>query len=134
MKEVMDTEVVVGEYVATQHRMVVSTMVAYPKWKRAPKAVKKIKRWKLKDPNVEKKFKTEVIESRILGGQQDWQKVDDKIRSIARMELGEKSGKVSTSNECQTWWWNQEVQKLKNKKKAKKVWDTTRGDVSKKRS
>ena len=30
------------------------------------------------------------------------------------------------------WWWNQNVQeKLKNKRKAKKIWDTTRDDVSK---
>ena len=56
----------------------------------------------------------------------------DKVQSIARMELGETSGKANTSIKRETWWWNQEVlEKLKNKKKAKKVWDTTRDDVSK---
>ena len=40
--------------------------------------MKKIKRWMLKDPDVKRKFKTEVIESGIgLGGQQDWQRVAD---------------------------------------------------------
>ena len=62
-----------------------------------------------------------MIESGILGGQQDWQKTTDKIPSIARMELGETSGKVNTSNKREAWWWNQDVQeKSKNKRKLKK--------------
>ena len=43
IKEVVDTKVVVGECVATQYVMVVSTMVAWTKWRSAPKAVKKLK-------------------------------------------------------------------------------------------
>ena len=39
----------------------------------------------------------DVIESGILGGQEDWQKIAEMIRSIARRELGETSGKVSTA-------------------------------------
>ena len=40
--------------------------------------------------------------------------------------------KVSTAGRRETWWWNQEVQeKLKDKKKAKKAWDTIRDDASK---
>ena len=63
-----------------------------------------------------------MIESGILGGQQDQQKEADKIRSIARMELGETSGKVNNASEKRkTRWWNQKVQKkIKNKRKAKK--------------
>ena len=77
IKEMVDTKVVVGECVAAQHRMVVSTMIVWTKWRKAPKAVKKIKWLKLKRPNAKSKFKTEVLESGILGGQQDWQKVAD---------------------------------------------------------
>ena len=98
IKEVVDTKIAVGECVVTQHRVVVSTMIVWTTLRRAPKAVKKIKWWKLKDSNVKSKYKTEVIESRILGGQQDWQKVADKMRSIARKKLGETSGKANTSN------------------------------------
>ena len=48
------------------------------------------------------------------------------------MELGETSGKISTAGRRETWWWNQEVQeKLKDKRNAKKVWDTIRDDASK---
>ena len=43
VKEVVDTKVVVGECVATQHRMVVSIIIVSAKWRRAPKAAKKIK-------------------------------------------------------------------------------------------
>ena len=54
------------------------------------------------------------------------------IPSIARMELGKTSGKDSTAGRRETWWWNQEVQvKLKDKRKAKKVWNTIRDDASK---
>ena len=78
------------------------------------------------------KFKIDVIESGILGGQEDWQRIAEMIRSIARRKLGETSGKVSTAGRQETWWWNQDVQeKLKDKKKAKKAWDTIRDDASK---
>ena len=68
------------------------------------------------------KFKKEVIKSGIPGGQEDWQRVAEMARSIARMELGETSGKVCTAGRREPWWWDQEVlEKLKNKRKAKKV-------------
>ena len=74
----------------------------------------------------------EVIESGILGGQEDGQRIAEMIRSIAKRELSETSGKVSTAGRPKTWWWNQEVQeKLKNKKKSKKAWDTNRDDANK---
>ena len=74
----------------------------------------------------------EAIKSGILGGKEDWQRVAEMIRSIAKMELGETSGKISASDRRETWWWNQEVQeKLKDKRNAKKVWDTMKDDASK---
>ena len=70
----------------------------------------------------------EVIKSGILGGKEDWQRVAEMIRSIARME----SGKISMAGRRETWWWNLEVQeKLKDKRNAKKAWDTMRDDASK---
>ena len=52
-----------------------------------------VKWWKLKDSKVNNKFKLEMIESGILGGQEDWQTIAEMIRSIARRELGENIGK-----------------------------------------
>ena len=74
----------------------------------------------------------EVIKSGILGAKKDWQRVAEMIRSIARMELGETSGKISTAGRRETLWLNQEVkEKLKDKKNAKKIWYTIRDDASK---
>ena len=52
----------------------------------------------------------EVIESGILGEKEDWQRIVEMIRNIARRELVETSGKVSQAGRRETWWWNQEVQ------------------------
>ena len=132
IKEVVDTKVIVGESVGKQHRIVVSVIIIWTKWRKAPKPVKRIKWWKLNDSKVKSKFIMEVIESGILGGQEDWQRVAEMIRSIARIKLGETSEKVSTTGTRNMWWWNQEVQKKqKDKKKAKKVWDTIKDDASK---
>ena len=71
IKEVVDTKIVVVESVAKQHGIVVSTIIIWTNWGKASKLVKKIKLWKLKDSKVNNKFKTKVIESEILGGQED---------------------------------------------------------------
>ena len=43
IKEVVDTKVIVGERVAKQHRIVVSAIIIWAKWRKAPKPVKRIK-------------------------------------------------------------------------------------------
>ena len=102
IKEVVDTKVVVGESVAKQRQIVVGAIIIWTKWRKALKPVKRIKWWKLKDSRVKNKFKMEVIKSEILGRQEDWQRVAEIIRSIARMELGETSGKVSSAGRRET--------------------------------
>ena len=57
IKEVVDTKVIVNESVAKQHRIVVSAIIIWTKWRKAPKPVKRIKWWKLKDLKVKNKFK-----------------------------------------------------------------------------
>ena len=132
ISEVVDTKIMVNESVAKQHRIVVSAIIIWTKWRKAPKPVKRIKWWKLKDLKVKNKFKMEVIKSGILGGKKDWQRVAEMIRSIARMELRETSGKISTADRREMWWWNQEVrEKLKHKRNAKRIWDVIRDDASK---
>ena len=102
IKEMVDTKVVVGESVAKQHRIVVSAIIIWTKWRKAPKLVKRIKRWKLMDSKVNNKFKMEVIESGILSGQEDWQRIAEMIWSISRRELGETSGKISMAGRRET--------------------------------
>ena len=84
IKEVMDTKIIVVESVAKLHITAVSAITIWTKWRKAPKPVKRIKWWNVKDSKVKNKFKMEVIESEILGGQEDWKRVAEMIRSIAR--------------------------------------------------
>ena len=72
------------------------------KVEKSTKPVKRIKWWKLKDSKVKYKFKMEVIESGILGGKEDWQRVVEMLRSNSRMELGETSGKISMAGRRET--------------------------------
>ena len=72
----------------------------------------------------------DVIERGILSGQEDWQKIAEMIQSIAKKELGETSGKVSTAGRWKRGGGTRKY-KLKDKKKAKKTWDTIRDDASK---
>ena len=59
IKGVVDAKIIVGESVAKQHRVVVSAIIIWTKWRKAPKPVKRIKWWKLKDLKVKNKFKME---------------------------------------------------------------------------
>ena len=61
IKEVLVTKFIVGESVAKQHRMVVSTTIIWTKRRKVPKPVKRIKWWKLKDSKVKNNFTMEVI-------------------------------------------------------------------------
>ena len=132
IKEVVDTKITAHESATKQHRIVVSAIIIWTKWRKVPKPVKRIKLWKLKALKAKNKFKMEVIKSGIFGGQEDWQRVAEMIQSLARMKLGKTSEKISTADKRETWWWNWKVkEKLKDKRNAKKVWDTMRDDASK---
>ena len=43
IKEVVDTKIIVNESVAKQRRIVVSAIIIWTKWRKAPKPVKRIK-------------------------------------------------------------------------------------------
>ena len=70
----VDTKVIVGESVTEQHRIVVSAIIIWTKWRKASKPRTRIKWWKLKDSKGKSKFKMEVIKSGILG----WRKTGKK--------------------------------------------------------
>ena len=129
----VDTKVIVGESAVKQHRILVSAIIIWAKWRKAPKPVKRIKWWKLKDPKVKNKFKIAVIENGMFGGQEDWQSVAEMIWSIARMELGETSGKVIRQVDGRHDGGTRKSRRKgrKCKRKAKKVWDTIRDVASK---
>ena len=73
--------------------------------------------------------------TRILGGKDrlpnEWDKTAEILRKTAETVLGVAFGK--RKGDRKTWWWNEEVQKsIKEKKEAKKAWDRTRNENTKK--
>ena len=66
MKEVRDTKVITGESVAKEHRLVVSKMVMWTKWRKTPRAEKRTKCWKLREKEIQTQFRQKVLESRVM--------------------------------------------------------------------
>ena len=73
--------------------------------------------------------------TRILGGKDrlpnEWDKTAEILRKTAETVLGVTFGK--RKGDMETWWWNEKVQEsIKEKKEAKKAWDKTRNENTKK--
>ena len=122
LKEMCDCKVILNEYVAKKHRMVVCKMALMVKKKKAEKVKPKIRWGKLKETSCQEAFRQEM--TRILGGKDglpdEWDKTAEMLRKTAETGLGVTFGKRKGDKE--TWWWNEEVQKsIKEKKEAKKA-------------
>ena len=52
LKECSDTKVIIGESVAKQHRLVVSKLIMWTKWRREVKPGKRTKWWRLKEKST----------------------------------------------------------------------------------
>ena len=132
LKEMCDCKVIVNEYVAKQHRMVVCKMALMVKKKKTEKVKPKIRWWKLKETSWQEVFRQEV--TRTLGGKDglpnEWDKTAEMRRKTAETVLGVTFGKRKGDRE--TWWWNEEVQEsIKEKKEAKKGWEKIRDENTK---
>ncbi|KAK3523864.1 hypothetical protein QTP70_010508 [Hemibagrus guttatus] len=127
LKEISDCNVVVGESVARQHRMVVCRMTLMVCKKKRSEIEKKTKWWKLKKEECCEEFRQKLRQA--LGGQvvlpDDWETTAEVIRETGRKVLGVSSGRRKEDKE--TWWWNEEVQdSIQRKRLAKKKWDMDR--------
>ena len=135
LKEMCNCKVILNECVAKQHRMVVYKMAFMVKKKKAEKVKPKIRWWKLKETSCQEAFRQEV--TRILGGKDGlldlWDKTEEMLRNTSETVLRVIFGKRKGDRE--TWWWNEEVQKIKRekeKKESKKAWYKTRDENTKK--
>ncbi|KAK3532331.1 hypothetical protein QTP86_016043, partial [Hemibagrus guttatus] len=127
LKEISDCNMVVGESVARQHRMVVCGMTLMVCKMKRSKIEKKTKWWKLKKEECCEEFRQKLRQA--LGGQivlpDDWETTAEVIRETGRKMLGVSSGRRKEDKE--TWWWNEEVQdSVQRKRLAKKKWDMDR--------
>ena len=133
LKEMCDCKVIVNEFVAKQHRMVVCKMALMVKKKITEKVQPKIRWWKLKETSCQEAFRQEV--TRTLRGKHglpdEWDKTAEMLRKTAETVLGVTFGKQKEDRE--TSWWNEKVQEsIKEKKEAKKAWDKIRDETTKK--
>ena len=131
MKECGDCKVIPGESVAKQHRVVICKMTVTVKKRKKVIIEPRIRWWKLKEEDCCVKFKEEVKQALNCVDTQsnDWNTMANAVRESARNVLGMTSGKRKENRE--TWWWNEEVQdSIKEKKLAKKNWDTQNSEES----
>ncbi|XP_047502456.1 uncharacterized protein LOC125047953 [Penaeus chinensis] len=83
--------------------------------------MKKIKWWRLKE------FVTKVKE-RKSGKETTWEILSENMRSMAKVVLGETSGKAPKAGK-DTWWWNEEVQQaIAEKGNSKRTRDQSQSD------
>ena len=92
MKGVWDAKGIVGESIAKQHRLVVSKMVMWTKWREIIRPDKRTKWWKLRE-KIQNGFREKVLESRIMQSEGGYEVVANKIRDTVRELLGAVSGR-----------------------------------------
>ena len=87
LKEMCDCKVILNEYVAKQHHMMVCKMVLMVKKKKSEKVKPNIQWWKLKKTSCQEAFRQEV--TRILGGKDglpdEWNKTAEMLRKQLKL-------------------------------------------------
>ena len=136
LREAVDCKVINGEYVSTQHKILVMDLKIRRENKGKQRGNPKIKWWRLeKDENVElrSRFKEEVLRDiRLENDADDWWNVNSRmILTVGEHVLGKTSGKGPPGDK-ESWWWNEDTQKaIKKKAEARKNHERQRSDESK---
>ena len=111
-----------GEEVVSQHRLMVCDMeVNGRKTNRRQKFQPKRRVWKLRDPELRKRFEETLVTER-EGGEinQAWERLRDSLLRATEETCGWTKGHA---RHVQTWWWNGEVKEAIEAKKEKfKEW------------
>ena len=109
ISQVNDCKVILGESIATQHRILTMDICIQTKKRVKPRRRKpQIKWWRLKDRDENRKFASRVEEK--INGVKEWNQLEALLLDTAKSVLGQTTGKRAY-NEKQAWWWNVEVQK-----------------------
>ena len=93
MKKVWNAKVIAAESIAKQHRLVVSKMVMWTKWRKIIRPEKRAKWWKLREKMMQIRFREKVLEGRIMESEGGYEVVANKIRDTAKELLGAVSGR-----------------------------------------
>ena len=123
--EVFDCKVIPGEECLTQHRLLCADMwVKELKKPKRRKGEKRIKVWRLKDPEKKREFH-EKLSHRIRETEGDWTRYREIVMEIAEEVCGKTTGR--RQRERETWWWCEEVrQAIMEKREAFKRWQADR--------
>ena len=127
IRDIKDCRVINGEEVAAQHRLVLAKMKVREEKRGREEKERKIKWWKLKEPEAKRQFREKVLEEWTEADTvEEWWRANSGVMKRAGEEtLGRTSGKSAPADK-ETWWWNEEVQRSVSKKKElKKKWDTS---------
>ena len=109
---------ILGDYVAKQHRPVVAIVSWVQKEISSMSTEKKIKWWNLKIEEKKEAFYLEMKEHQKKQIEDNWSETSKFMTECAERLLGMTSGKVMVEKE--NWWWNDEVQEAIKWNKEKK--------------
>uniref|UniRef100_H3ACN9 Uncharacterized protein n=1 Tax=Latimeria chalumnae TaxID=7897 RepID=H3ACN9_LATCH len=124
LKRVKNCKVILGECLTGQHRLLVMDYKTERAKKNKAKleTERKIKWWCLKDRK--EKFTEQVADNWEGTASEMWNKMARGILTVAEGTLGiSKGGRLQ---EKETWWWNEDVQEVTDKKIKFKRWQKTR--------
>ena len=129
LNKIKNCKVIVGEAVATQHRLLVMDYTTIKKRRKRRKREERICWWKLKkeegDELVEKL--EEIMDSIDDREQMQWDATYPKIMKSAKEVLG--TSRPGRYLEKESWWWDEEVKEaVKEKKEAFKLWKMERSE------
>ena len=128
LNEVKNCNVINGESVATQHRVLVLGWEIKCSKRRIPEQVTpKIKWWRLKEENLKIQFREKVLnERRLLENVQEWWEENSTVILRAGQEMLGMTTRRRPPGDKETWWWNDGVKDaIRAKKEAKKNWETS---------
>ena len=61
-----DAKAITGESIAKQHRLILSNMVMWTKWKKTIRPEKRTNWWRLREKEMQNQFREKVLESTIM--------------------------------------------------------------------
>ena len=116
----INCKVIPGEECLTQHRLVRADFKLREWRKKKWKGAKKIKTWRLKNPDVRREF-FEEVHAHAAHFDGTWEKLESIMIKASEKACGRTKG--GRGRERESWWWNDEVESVvKEKKAAYKVW------------
>lgn len=127
LKNVKNCNVIPGEAVVAQHRLLCAVLRTKQEKKRKVQTQKRIKIWNLKGPKI-REFQGKVREkyrAETETAQENWEAMKIALLEAAEEVCGSTKGGRHQGRE--TWWWSAEVQEvIKKKKEAFKAWQKDR--------